>query len=379
MPVVIQKFGGRLLETPGRIHKAAAFITATKSGGEDPVVVVSAPGRMTDQFIALARRVTPHPDERELDMLLSVGERTAMALLAMAINAGGKYRAVSFTGSQVGIITDTQHTNARIVEVKGYRLKESLARGEIPIVAGFQGVSTEREITTLGRGGSDTTAVALAVALGAGRCELVKEHGAVFSADPEIVPEAERIPEIDYQTLQSLTAAGAKVVQMRAASLAREHKVKLHIRDESGTPGTVVTDQSLDAGGVAAIVFDDQLVVQRTRKLTTEGTVLSVRYKRSRLDVVRDNGTGLGIPVALITLVGWNGRLDSDAVRIADETLLKGGWELVGAVWMGDRISFILPRAGAAKVLRLLHRRLVREGSIRVRGAERQRQVKGLS
>ena len=188
MSIVILKFGGTLLETPDKIGKAAQYVIKSICRGEKPVVVVSAPGKTTDEFHRLAKEITSEPDQREMDMLLSVGERTAMALLAMSINADGRYHAISFTGSQVGIITDTQHTDARILEVKGYRIRETVEKGHIPIIAGFQGVSVDREITTLGRGGSDTTAIALAIALKAERCELVKEYGGVYSEDQEILP-----------------------------------------------------------------------------------------------------------------------------------------------------------------------------------------------
>lgn len=360
MGVVIQKFGGKLLETPDLIRRAAAFVTFAKDAGDDPVVVVSAPGRTTDQFIQLAHQITPNPDQRELDMLLSVGERTAMALLAMAINAGGKWKARSFTGSQVGIITDTRHTDARILEVKGYRLREALEQGEIPIVAGFQGVSTEREITTLGRGGSDATAVALAAALGAERCELVKESGGVFSADPEIVPEAVEWHRMDYGTLEGLTAAGAQVVQPRAASLARQHRVNLIVRGTDDRPGTLVTDHFLNTG-IAAVVLKENLVFHQSRPPGV--TPIMLVGWGEHFCCVTEDPRSAGQPVAMITIVGWGGRLDPEAVERAGGVLAAG--RPLAATMLHGAAAWVLAAETARAHLRKVHAALHREGFIR--------------
>src|SRR5712675_2760216 len=195
MSIVVQKYGGSSVADVGKLRLVADRIMRTKREGHDVVVVVSAMGDTTDDLLALAKRVSPNPDRRELDMLLTAGERIAMALLSMAIRElGGD--AISFTGSQSGIITNDRHVDARIIEVRPFRVQDELARGKIVVIAGFQGVSYRREVTTLGRGGSDTTAVALAAALGADYCEIYTDVEGVFSADPRIVPGAQKLDSV---------------------------------------------------------------------------------------------------------------------------------------------------------------------------------------
>lgn len=243
MSLVVQKFGGRCLETPDRIKSVASHIVATKSQGTDVIVVVSAMGSSTDHLMGLAKEITRRPLKRELDMLLTAGERVSMALLAIAINSMG-WHAISFTGSQSGIITDDGHGEARIVNVKAFRIRDEIERGKIVIVAGFQGVSSSKEVTTLGRGGSDLTAVTLAAAFGADRCELYKDVAGVFTADPRIVPAARRIPRLSYGQLLELIGAGSQVIQDRAVLAARRFSVPLHIRSGfEETEGSMVTEK----------------------------------------------------------------------------------------------------------------------------------------
>jgi len=360
LAIIIQKFGGRLLETPEHIRRAAQHVIKTKIDGNDPVVIVSAPGSTTDRFREMALQITDKPDEREMDMMLSVGERTAMALLAMAINAEGHHRAVSFTGSQVGIITDTHHTDARIIEVKCLRIREALDRGEIPIIAGFQGISVDKEITTLGKGGSDATAVALAAALKAERCELVKENGAVFSADPELVSDAVPLPEIDYDTLEAISTAGAQVVQPHAASLAKQHAVTLSITDAEGTKGTLVTDRSLKTTGVAAVVIDDNLFLTKGSDADLEKKELSeidfaFWNSSSSLIVSRDCPDGNGVTaVALLNIIGWGTCVDSDLVTVSLKSLSDAGiTPIISLVHRGDFIVLLRSEDGkdAVKVV----------------------------
>lgn len=206
MGIVVQKYGGSSVADLDRIQRVADRVAATRAAGHGVVVVVSAMGDTTDELLGLARRVTENPSRRELDMLLSAGERISMALLSLALNARG-VPALSFTGSQSGIITNDVHTNARIVEVRPYRVQDELAQGKVVIVAGYQGVSYKKEVTTLGRGGSDTTAVALAAALDAERCEIYSDVDGVYSADPRQVPEARRLAEISYEEMQELAEA----------------------------------------------------------------------------------------------------------------------------------------------------------------------------
>ena len=239
MSVVVQKYGGSSVAGVSRIVSVADRIAATKASGRDVVVVVSAMGDTTDELLALARQVTSAPPRRELDMLLTAGERISMALLSMALNARG-VPAVSFTGSQSGIITNDAHTNARIVEVRPFRVQDELARGKVVIVAGYQGVSYKREVTTLGRGGSDTTAVALAAALDAEACEIYSDVDGVYSADPRVVPGALHLKEISYQEMQEFAEAGAKVLNAQAVEFAKERGIAIYARATQGGPRETV-------------------------------------------------------------------------------------------------------------------------------------------
>ena len=243
---------------PERIRAVAEHVAFTKRHGNDVVVVVSAMGKSTDNLIKLANDVSANQPAREMDMLLTTGERISMALVCMALADLG-IEAVSFTGSQVGIITDTVHTKARILEVKGDRAREALAHGKVCVVAGFQGVSTEREITTLGRGGSDTTAVALAAALNADSCEIYTDVTGVFSADPRIVPQARKLQRINFDEMLEMAGAGSKVLALRSVEFARNHNVPIHVRSSfTWEPGTWVTSQepSMEDPIISGVVTD---------------------------------------------------------------------------------------------------------------------------
>jgi len=236
--LVVQKYGGTSVADPDRMRNVARHIAETRAKGIDVVAVVSAMGKATDNLVELARQVASNPQGREMDMLLTTGERISMSLLCMALHDVG-CDAMSFTGSQVGIITDTSHTKAKILEIKGDRVREALSAGKVAVVAGFQGVSTDREITTLGRGGSDTTAVALAAALNADACEIYTDVTGVFSADPRIVPQARKIQYLSFDEMLEMAGAGSKVLALRAVEFARNHNVPIHVRSsftwEEGT------------------------------------------------------------------------------------------------------------------------------------------------
>ncbi len=238
-PIIVQKFGGSSVADVAGIRRVAAHAVATRRAGKRVVVVVSAMGKTTDALISLAQEVTPTPDRRELDMLLTAGERIAMAILAMAIRDLGE-PATSLTGSQCGIITNDAPGGARIVEVRPFRVQDALATGHIVIVAGFQGVSWKKEVTTLGRGGSDTTAVALAAALQAEACEIYSDVDGVYSADPHRVPEACRIHTLGHDEMLAMARAGAKVLGADAVAWARLHDVALYARATDGRPGETV-------------------------------------------------------------------------------------------------------------------------------------------
>jgi aspartate kinase len=256
--VVVQKFGGTSVADPERLTRVARRVVATAETGVQVCVVVSAMGSTTDELIELAGQVSELPHPRELDMLLTAGERISMALLSMAINDLG-HDAVSFTGSQAGIVTDTRHGKARIVELRAQRVLDALTEGRIAIVAGFQGVSTASDVTTLGRGGSDTTAVALAAGLGAEACEIYTDVEGVYSADPRIVPSARKLAAVSYEEMLELAAAGAKVLALRAVEYARNHGVPIHVRSSfAEAEGTWVLkeDDVLEQAIISGIASD---------------------------------------------------------------------------------------------------------------------------
>jgi aspartate kinase len=259
MAVVVQKYGGSSVADISLIGRVAERVIGAKRAGLDVVVVVSAMGETTDQLMAQAHELTPMPNPRELDLLLTAGERIAMSLLAIAINAQG-YRAASYTGSQAGIITDTRHGKAEIIDIRPGRIRESLERGDVVIVAGFQGVSTAFDVTTLGRGGSDTTAAALAAALGADFCEIYTDVPGVFTADPRIVRGARKLHAVSYEEMLEMAATGAKVLDLRSVEYARNSKIRLHVRsafsDEDGT-WIAEEDERMERAIIAGVTHDE--------------------------------------------------------------------------------------------------------------------------
>jgi aspartate kinase len=240
---IVMKFGGTSVADAERLKRAAARIVAKREDGHRVVAVLSARGHETDRLVADAFEVSDDPHPREMDMLLSTGERVSCALCAMAINDLG-HRAISLTGSQAGIVTDTSHTKARILDVRADRIMDALDEDAIVLVAGFQGVSTSKDVTTLGRGGSDTTAVALAAAVGAEVCEIYTDVPGVFSADPRIVPDARKLDVVSFEEMLEMSASGAGVLQLRAVEYARNHGVRIHCRSSfDDTPGTIVVSE----------------------------------------------------------------------------------------------------------------------------------------
>ena len=243
MGLLVQKFGGTSVEGPERLKAVAQRLVAARSAGNDVVGVLSAMGAATDDLVELAHQISPVPHPRELDMLLSVGERISCALAAMAIHDLG-HTAISLTGSQAGVVTDTDHTRAKVLEIRPRRIHEALAEGAIVLVAGFQGVSTAQEVTTLGRGGSDATAVALAAALGADACEIYTDVEGVFTADPRLVSQARKLDAVSYEEMLELAASGAKVLMLRSVEFARNHGVRIHVRSSlSENEGTWIVSQ----------------------------------------------------------------------------------------------------------------------------------------
>jgi aspartate kinase len=263
---LVLKFGGTSVADPEKIRRVAARLVAAKRAGGRVVGVVSAMGQHTDELVALAREVSPRPEPRELDMLISVGERVSCALVAMAISDLDQ-QAISLTGSQAGIVTDTVHGKAKIVEVRGARIHQALDEDKIVLVAGFQGVSTEFNITTLGRGGSDTTAVALAAALNADACEIYTDVDGVFTADPRIVPDARKLHAVSYEEMLEMAASGARVLALRSVEFARNHGVKLHVRstftEETGTWITEEDERMLEKAMISGVTHTLEEAVYR--------------------------------------------------------------------------------------------------------------------
>ena len=258
MPVIVQKFGGTSVGDAERIKAVARRVVETRIDGFDVIVVVSAMGDSTDDLMRLASQITPLAPPRELDMLLTAGERISMALLAMAILALG-HDAVSFTGSQAGIITSSEHGRAKIIDVRTARIKEAIDQGKIVIVAGFQGVSTTADVTTLGRGGSDTTAVALAAALGAERCEISTDVDGVYTADPRIVPGARLLHAVSYEEMLEMAASGARVLQLRSVEYAQNYGVLVRVRSSfNDTPGTWIReeDERMEKAIISGVTHD---------------------------------------------------------------------------------------------------------------------------
>jgi aspartate kinase len=263
---IVMKFGGTSVGDPDKIRAVAGRIVAARERGSRVVAVLSAMGQTTDELVALAHRVSERPKPRELDMLISVGERISCALAAMAIDDLG-LEAISLTGSQAGIVTDTVHGRAKIVDVRAKRIHEALDRGQIVLVAGFQGVSTEYDITTLGRGGSDTTAVALAAALGAESCDIYTDVDGIFTADPRLVPSARKLTRLTYDEMLELAASGARVLQLRSVEFARNHNVTLHVRstftDAEGTWVREEDEQMLEKAIISGVTHTTEETVYR--------------------------------------------------------------------------------------------------------------------
>ena len=258
MALIVQKYGGTSVADPDRINAVADNVAFTKKRGNDVIVVVSAMGKATDNLIALADSVSRTQPGREMDMLLTTGERVTAALMTMALFDRG-IEAISFTGSQVGIITDTAHRKAKIIEVKGDRVRQSLREGKVCVIAGFQGVSTDKEVTTMGRGASDLTASALAQAMNADACEIYTDVTGVFTADPRIVPQARKLAKVHFDEMLEMAGAGSKVLALRSVEFARNHDVPLHVRSAfTWEPGTWVTNEeaSVEDPIISGVVTD---------------------------------------------------------------------------------------------------------------------------
>ncbi|MGH2590560.1 MAG: aspartate kinase [Actinomycetota bacterium] len=408
MPIVVQKYGGTSVGSTERIHQIADRVVRTREAGNDVVVVVSAMGQTTDELLVMARELTPVPEPRELDRLLTAGERIAMSLLAIAVNARG-CKAASYTGSQAGIITDTQHGRARIVEVRPGRIEESLEAGNVVILAGFQGLSTNYDITTLGRGGSDTTAVAMAAALGASVCEIYTDVEGVFTADPRIEPTARKLERISYEEMLELSACGAKVLQLRSVEYARRHNVRLRVLPAlSKSEGTWVVEEdeiptleqalirgvALDAAeakvtleevpdrpGIAASIFKavaaegisvDMIVQNVSHAGRTDLSFTVPRADLPRVDgvlqaIVSDVGAGrysTDDAIAKLSLVGAGMKSSPGVAADMFDALATEGINIEMISTSSIRVSCVIRAADAERAVRTVHRRFGLGGEV---------------
>jgi aspartate kinase len=363
MSIVVQKYGGSSVADVSRIKIVADRVMRTRREGHDVVVVVSAMGDTTDDLLGLAKQVSPNPDRRELDMLLTAGERISMALVSMAIRElGGD--AISFTGSQSGIITNDRHVDARIIEVRPYRVQDELSRGKIVVIAGYQGVSYRREVTTLGRGGSDTTAVAMAAALGAEYCEICSDVDGVYTADPRVVAAAHRIGTLSYEETQELAESGAKVLNAQAVEFAKEHGIAIYARATSSplpgadpsADGTVVRRHSpRQPGTVVGIASERDVIVLESVSAERPANAFALQDVLALLDEHKVAGKQLHVIGNHLTLVVSRENLHEEArvrealtVRFGKDARItdtRGALSMVGA---GINATFEHVRRGSA-------------------------------
>jgi aspartate kinase len=362
MPIVVQKYGGSSVADVDRIRQVAERVMRTKRAGYDVAVVVSAMGDTTDEVLALARKGSANPDRRELDMLLSAGERISMAILSMAIRElGGD--AISFTGSQSGIITNDRHIDARIIEVRPFRVQDELSRGRVVVIAGYQGVSYRKEVTTLGRGGSDTTAVAMAAALGAEWCEICSDVDGVYTADPRVVPQARRIGTMSYEETQELAEAGAKVLNAQAVEFAKDKGIAIYARatasplpgDDPSSDGTVVRrDAPRVPGTVAGVASErDVLVLHATVEPTRLLALLDERGVSGKQLHVTQGETFGAVPTTTLVLSQENLHDEDRFRRELSQTFdsaatLVDGLGAVSVVGTGINASYANVRRGLA-------------------------------
>jgi aspartate kinase len=405
MACIVQKYGGSSVADVDKLRKIARLIANVKGQNIDIAVVVSAMGKTTDDLIAMARGISPKPPRREMDMLLSTGERITMSLLCMALHALG-FDAVSLTGSQAGIITNDRHNDAQVIEVRPFRVQDEMANGKIVIIGGFQGVSYKRDITTLGRGGSDTTAVALAAALDAERCEIYSDVDGVYSADPTLMTDARHLPEVTYPVMQEMSMAGAKVMHAHAVQFAKEKDIAIYARS-TFKPGRQTVIRRISPGtiiGVQAVVCEKQ--VERIRLSGTDALALfkrAVEYLESEQVPIKEvnvTETSAGeeqfkasfvvsvqnvvgweqIKAAILNKIGAGIAFDTDlaALSLIGEGLNRNNLTLLETVDLltqnrvsvlgisttSFRISLLVPRHQIEKSVQLCHSRWITDSSI---------------
>jgi aspartate kinase len=380
---VVMKFGGTSVGDPQKLKAVAARIVAAHAEGTRVVAVLSAMGDTTDELVRLAYEISPRPEPRELDMLISVGERISCALAAMAIHDLGD-EAISLTGSQAGIVTDTVHGKAKIVDVRARRIHEALDQDKVVLVAGFQGVSTSFDITTLGRGGSDTTAVALSAALAASHCEIYTDVAGVFSADPRIVPSARKLHAVSYDEMLELAASGAKVLQLRSVEVARNYGVKLHVRstfsDDDGTWVTEEDERMLEKAIISGVAHTFDEAVYRVQSVDRADLFAALADAGVNVDTIIQTGDEIVFSAPLadrgdaeaaldraaadrdrieglakVSLIGAGMKSHPGIAARTFATLREIGTEARFIVTSPIKISFFVERADAERTVLALH------------------------
>ncbi|UCE70983.1 MAG: aspartate kinase [Nitrospiraceae bacterium] len=398
MALIVQKYGGTSVADTERIQTVAERVVSIAKEGNQVIVVVSAMAGETDKFIAFAHKITEHPDEREMDLLLSSGERVTSALMAMAIQELGQ-KSMSFTGRQVGIITDSSHTKAMIEEIKASRLKIALDEGKVPVVAGFQGINEFQDVTTLGRGGSDTTAVAIAAALKADACEIYTDVEGVFTADPRIVPHARKMEKISYDEMLEMASLGAKVLHGRSVEFAKKYNVPLVVRSSfSQTSGTLVTKEEgsmekivvtgvthdknqaritimgvPDRPGIAASIFKSvsdaninvDMIVQNISNVdhaTDISFTVSRADSKKAFDIIRKvsdemgtKGVNMNPEVAKVSIVGVGMQSHFGVAARMFETLARNSVNIMMISTSEIKISCVIDEKETEKAVQVLH------------------------
>jgi len=396
--VIVQKYGGSSVADLSKIKKIAAMAAEVHQKNYAVVVVVSAMGKTTNSLIELAQQLSSTPPNREMDMLLSTGERITMSLLCIALNELG-LNAISLTGSQAGIITNDKHNDARVIEVRPFRIQDELEKGKIVVVGGFQGVSYTRDITTLGRGGSDTSAVALAAALDAERCEIYSDVDGVYSTDPSIEKEAKHLPEISYEQMQEMSFAGAKVLNAQAVQFAKEANIAIYARS-AFQPGKETIVRKMPPGvtrGITSVVYENDLVkiqcsltaeqfdwlmkylsekqiALKELKFTAppEGEVLStasflIAYKNvydwaiveKELQTTLHKTIAFDYSLGAVSLIGEGLNADNSALHETLCLLKKNGIAVLGITTTAFRISLLIGKQELIPAVQLLHKQWI--------------------